>query len=402
MPLADEPTRSSIQHYQGVAAVVDTRIMCMRPDITNLTASHRFDIYWAHLGGNLRVPDEFRSRPVDPAASWRLRIFSDEVAMSCSMDQSRGNSGTNYHDDDWSFTLCQLGRDNLAGLVAESVDMDSAAGSDLSYSFLAINVTGLKGSDELFLLSAVPIRNSTEGEWLHLYYEYPPNAYTSEPVAYEYRVSISMCFTALKGFQASINAHSSNNRTEPFPRLIDGTYRFDDVRKQFGQFGGSLEDRGVLELEQEDWIRQSAAGLSDDYDYIDNSAGFSNLSTPFIFFSRGNGDTVWASPDIAMFVQEILKTGGRLSFALQSVLTLLASMAYYDQTPAFDLVTPTNQTYFVPAQIPGGNRQYLAAPAGFRVGYTAVMCILALHSILVCIIFWMFFFRKSTCHVLTQ
>lgn len=47
-----------------------------------------------------------------------------------------------------------------------------------------------------------------------------------------------------------------------------------------------------------------------------------------------------------MLVQEILKTNGSIAFALQTMITLLTSMAYYDQMGQFDKWTQAELTSF--------------------------------------------------------
>lgn len=53
-------------------------------------------------------------------------------------------------------------------------------------------------------------------------------------------------------------------------------------------------------------------------------------------------------------MQEILKTNGSIAFALQTLITLLSSMAYYDQMDYFDKWTRAEVTLFQTAQVPVG------------------------------------------------
>lgn len=77
-----------------------------------------------------------------------------------------------------------------------------------------------------------------------------------------------------------------------------------------------------------------------------------------------------------MLVQEILKTNGSIAFALQTMITLLSSMAYYDQMGQFDKWTQAELTSFKTAQVPVGC-------AGFAVVTITVMahCILVTHCV---------------------
>lgn len=53
-------------------------------------------------------------------------------------------------------------------------------------------------------------------------------------------------------------------------------------------------------------------------------------------------------------MQEILKTNGSIAFALQTMITLFSSMAYYDQMGQFDKWTQAKVTFFQTAQVPVG------------------------------------------------
>lgn len=73
-----------------------------------------------------------------------------------------------------------------------------------------------------------------------------------------------------------------------------------------------------------------------------------------------------------MLIQEILQTNGSIAFALQTMITLLSSMAYYDQMGQFDKWTKAELTSFKTAQVPVG-----------YIGFTVVMITVAAHCILV-------------------
>lgn len=65
-------------------------------------------------------------------------------------------------------------------------------------------------------------------------------------------------------------------------------------------------------------------------------------------------------------------TNGSISFALQTMITLLSSMAYYDQMSQFDKWTQAEVTSFTTTQVPVG-----------YVGLVVVMITVAAHCVLV-------------------
>ncbi|KAF2491478.1 hypothetical protein BU16DRAFT_565177 [Lophium mytilinum] len=359
LPFTDAPTRSSIKEYSGYAAVVNTRA----PTLANCS------------------------------------INSEDV-------------GSLYHADDWHFNLCYLPNDP-AFLISDfyDVDTDANAYTSASNAFLAINQSKTPDDTLAFLelggnKSLSVIKNHAEGDWFHLQFKtnsFSPSGETEgEFIDHDFNVSISLCFAALSGISSPILASAPNNRTEPVPRNINGTFSFEDVRRQLGQTPHLTSgERGILELEKEDWISRRFEA-SDTLDYIEDAGRMKTTtysSDPatslFLTQIRPAFDNCYADPMIAMLFQEILKTEGGIPFALQSAMTVLASMAYYDQTPFFDETTKSNQTFFDLRQIPGGQSHYLASPAGFMPGYLTVMCMLSVHCIVVAVVSWMFFYGTS-------
>lgn len=83
-------------------------------------------------------------------------------------------------------------------------------------------------------------------------------------------------------------------------------------------------------------------------------------------------------------MQEILKTNGSIAFALQTMITLLSGITYYDQMAQFDKWTQAEVAFFKTAQVPVGY-------VGFAVVATTVIahCILVAYCVSL-------FLRKTT------
>lgn len=412
LPFADGQARSSVQTYSGEAVVLDSRVMCMRPHLSNLTFFSYMKPPHDHptISLSVNIPDEFTRRPATTRASWRFKPGTVIVSpLNCSTPTWLSYLDF-YHKGDSLLSFCQLPHD-LGSIVSEFFDLDSGKGSNEipsdSTNYLAIDMQGPPetpdGGDnfdytELFG-DATPTRTETKDEWVHIYFNstaWPGNFY-------EYRVSFSLCFASLNAINMPILASSARNRTEPVPSVKNGTYSFTDIRKQLGQEKISTEDRGVMKLHGADWVAHGAK--SDNViEYIQQSgAGMTAIASRnkpgvnFIRYGGGPGASA-ASPDISQIVQEALRNGSRVNFVLQSLMTILAGMAYYDQVPIFDLTSQATQTVFTNTQVPGGEHSHLGSPAGFRIGYTIVMSMLAIHCVLVTVISWFFFKRKFHGH----
>jgi hypothetical protein len=118
------------------------------------------------------------------------------------------------------------------------------------------------------------------------------------------------------------------------------------------------------------------------------SAAFGNFSGSA--FQAGLGCALIAADSVLdMIAQEILKTGGGIAFALQSLLHIIASESYYEESLFFTDASPTNLTNFIEVQIPGA-RKGIGAVAGFMPGYVTVMALILMHCLLFSIISWWF------------
>lgn len=422
LPFADASTRSSISDYRGPATVVDVRTVCMRPNLKAQWKRSTSEYYIVSaadgilpsFAGNISVPAAYNIRPADlpDTMSWRISGQLYESGFDCTIPYGIGivssqDSSRLYHSDDWSISLCHL-TSGAGLLVSEFYDRSqySLSSAYTGDSYLVVNQTlDSNGLSFLGLFDSPPVRNTTDGEWLHLFFDVILN--DNHNVHTEARVSLSLCSTAVDGILTNISASASNNRTEPSPNVINDILTFADVRRQLGQDHSlSPYDRGILELQKDGWIlrRGEGAKFYNEIDYISSAvkmvATNQNESDASIGFTTGIGfslyNNIYADSNIAILFQEILKTGGGISFALQSITSVLVSMVYYDQVPLFDQVFPANSTFLEQRQIPGGQSNYLAAPAGFRPGLLTVLCVLAAHCVTVSIIVWLFFSSKSS------
>jgi hypothetical protein len=167
------------------------------------------------------------------------------------------------------------------------------------------------------------------------------------------------------------------------------------VRKQYGQIlpaegktSASLEQRGVFQLQKQRWIASSGdqppvlsyireyaniAGPDGTFDPFwgadlwdagmssitlsSNTIGYPGYNLSFNpDFERvqeeAGVNTINPDPMHYWLFQDIVSQGGSVAFALQSMLTTLASMTYYDQLAQFDNVGPVSQSVFIETNMP--------------------------------------------------
>jgi hypothetical protein len=244
-------------------------------------------------------------------------------------------------------------------------------------------------------LGTSPLLYNNRNEWLDLLFT------TNGSL----QLSLSLCYPAFDTADLAIHASGNENRTEPTPIYDSGTtsFSYSKVRQQFGQLGGSLSDRGVLQLQN----RTSWIPGSEDYYY------YPHAPSPFVVYSsnmEGPGGIIacgeaspspgftafmynftrelssWkdvgsinVDPSIAALVQEILQQGGSIAFAMQSLVTVLTSLAYYDQLEQFNGLSTVAITNFITSTVPVSHR-----------GFIAVVSVVLVHIILLAIVVTLF------------
>lgn len=164
--------------------------------------------------------------------------------------------------------------------------------------------------------------------------------------------------------------------------LLRNSYDYSSVRLQLGQTDGgnvsydphSLNARGILSLENHSswlpdpskghyqcsgqtvtetcWITDFAnmAGPIQQHQF-DCNAGYNWTS----FLWNGHRDpgswvdvnSIWADPSMISLVQEILHSGRSIAFTMQSIITILTGLAYYDQLAQFNDLNNITQTDFI-------------------------------------------------------
>ena len=299
----------------------------------------------------------------------------------------------------WRTTLCQLPESWTHSCVAgglisefqsnltlpEPNDPDNITESLSSLygtAYLIINVT----EGTLRTWEAVTEAYSASGEWLDLVY--------SDSMLI---LSVTLCYSSFDTADLPVKISSTANRTETTPTFDfnSSIYTFHALREQYGQHGNtlSLEQRGILMLDKQDWTANQSEvppvePYMRDFANLDGPKGLGNDPNYTGFLWEGdtpiqasNGSFGWLFPDpmhIWLF-QDIVQSGGSIAFALQSLITLLSSMAYYDQLGQFNKRAQISRTQFVTANTPQRYR-----------GFVAVATVLLVHLILLGIIFIMF------------
>jgi hypothetical protein len=106
LPIDDEGNRSSLHTYKGPAAVIDTHVVCVRPNITDLSLSMGTDDLSEDpvVSGKISIPLSL----LETASSSGLSP-SEWNNFSCELPRAlSAKNGMRYDSSDWSLTICRF------------------------------------------------------------------------------------------------------------------------------------------------------------------------------------------------------------------------------------------------------------------------------------------------------
>ena len=238
-----------------------------------------------------------------------------------------------------------------------------------------------------------PVQYSNHDEWLELYF-------TSNG---SLRISLSLCYLAFDTADLTVQVSGDTNRTEPTVTYNQTTgYNTSRVQQQLGQSANTPENRGILQLHK----RASWLPGQDDYYYRDHTNStmpfvidFADMKGPIALQPVGSTPlpctaflyqvslqtNVWADlksitadPAHIYLAQNTLKEGGSIAFARQSLITSMASLAYYDQLPQFNGLGNVSETAFILISVLVSYRGFIAVTATVLTHVLLVSIVLAL------------------------
>jgi hypothetical protein len=402
LPMDSQGNRSSVHKYMGPAAVVDARVVCVRPNITSSLAD--LDIHKGagslSLRGNVSIPEDI----LQEAAASQLRLFSLQ-SFNCSTSHITLDATCKYYRSDWDLSICQLGGlSQASGFLKNAwAFSDHRDKYDSSTSYLLVNLSNTpKVSDRLakgvnltelqriFNNPQTGLVRQNRGDWTEVY----PTNYGL--TAADGMLSFSLCFQAAATQYIDVVASSVVPIVQPRYSYdsVDGRFRFDQVRKQMlSPPHSTSKQRGILSLEPQRWEEifggkpryltnaDLGAALS-----IDPSA---NYSTAYLL-QYYEHPTSRADISIGGLLLEILREGGTTAEAVQSMFTTFIASRYQDYT-FFEqrgvTYTIASRAGFVAVQIPRGSGRATSCAAGATRSYTVVMVAIAVHILTVSFVF---------------
>ncbi|KAK4214432.1 hypothetical protein QBC37DRAFT_284002 [Rhypophila decipiens] len=335
IPLANSSTRSSLRSYSGPATVLDARVVCVRPILTDVLLRHPDDGDAEHIrfiSGTVASGVQYST--LDTFSPGAIRHFN------CTIITPKLNRGG---IPVWYASLCQS---DYVAKIATNPLSDTTTGT-----YLVFNTTGLP--DPLGwqgYLSNWTVSNS--GAWT-----------TMEGVAGDFAqiISASLCFSnSLSGYQGSnldnYNVEYSSNSDFTEPPLEFRLYSLDYqpvADRIVDIFCGSecssktLNERGILVMKQQsNWTDSLTNGTFSPSINEASSLG-SNMGQGFYWrqplYEGSNAsliisiDNVGINSGHVFIFSTILRRTGNPALGLQYLFTTIAQMAYYERKPYYDI-----------------------------------------------------------------
>lgn len=426
LPISDRQLLQSIHTFEGSAAVIDSRVICVQPEISEFQVEKPSAELLPIATGVVSIPSGFLPDSLIAKVS-----STASVKFACRLAYGIVSADNNFHESNWNISLCQLSSPSLYLLSEwlEASDDDnvedsrrnggfwlSPKGKSFSSSYLAVNYSGIKPSiyDEIdyentpkdilsyftdvFNSSKPGLQFSPRMEWLDIYRSgagYGPNSSM---------ISLSLCLPAFGVANAVISAYSFHNRTEPWytanPEL--GSFDFTRIRNQLGVSNPvAASSRGILSMPRPTFnLSKYGYGYPSGND-IGMGTQVTSSQDGTIQFTRiqNLNSSTYAAFEIACLAQEILHSGGTIAQAVQSMLWSIVTTQYYrylfGEMPEAGLKegesSGYNRTTFIAVQIPGGNGAFASGHAGASWPYLTVMLLLGCHcsAIIVCCIWFL-------------
>lgn len=410
LPFADAQSRENLHSYSGKALVLDARVSCQPPDLHNFSVS----LDWpqsmlAYYTGTFLPSRNDVPGLWSPSTLWHS---PHPVNFNCSIDFSAGVylclnttlNGVPYKD----------GRLN-GGLLSHFSNITDpttigpllkAANASLNEKILPsvpVNTWGFKYlmfsngnfssyfSDEYSSMPYIPDEFSAmeDGPWSMMRDKNVSNSYDGSG---PYGINVTVCYTAWDVERLPVNMSSDSNRTEPTFSLDPEFNILSDAQipHQLGAVPnpGNHSERGILTLNKaSSWIPASEDWL---------------VEPPFVeelafSFDNGGSNTVYEISQTALFSKDpdpisitddlhLTRVDGKIrklfrkaiegtnspARALSATITILSTMAYYDQMPFFEQNETTKQSFYMTVLFPQSHR-----------GLTAFLAVLATHLVLV-------------------
>lgn len=248
LPFADAQSREGIRSYTGKALVLDSRVSCQKPVLSNLTITFQPEgIPLASLNGTVGpstadIPGLWAPVPSFPFACPMTVSYSSVVIcqLGGSAGQAEGGLVSKFSNITDPELMLQMWH-NLSNPAPFGI---SSGPSQIisGFPYLVMNITTpLTSWQTLVNLTAdFNPEYQRDGPWANIYF---PD--------HKFNASLSICYTAFDTTRLDVELYSQQTRSEPVLRWNSSQLFFTapDVHKQMGELdSSSAESRGILNI----------------------------------------------------------------------------------------------------------------------------------------------------------
>ena len=337
LPLATEPSRDRLMKYKGLAQVVDTRVVCMRPILSDLSLTALDGVMFpSFIEGRFRTNMSVPGFPNDSN-------LTDTATFKCSFPTSNPLTPAS----EWPLSICNPDYPDdlmVSPLVGDAVRPLRWWGNIA----FVMNMTGTftfpqqpmacgNLTDCPFTIGVQDVQD--DGEWVHI-------STTNSTLS----LSMTACYSSVVSKALPISAwRPSQNNTEPAAvwQADAMTYDTRDILRQLGisapkQPPVPYDSRGIFTFKNESSWNHWEPGPIDTY-LVDMAIADileANNSTCLMCTMCINADPIFdadltivamsANQAHSKLFQDIMQTTLNPAVALQSTYTVLFGMAYYN------------------------------------------------------------------------
>jgi hypothetical protein len=354
-PFSSLNNRTILRRYNGPMTVMDTRVVCVQPTMSNVTAYLSDTTYFTSINGSF-------SWKGNPSLEMLPGEEGKEHQINCSVPLA------DYYDlkKDWQLSMCRLtpGLARLTGGIRDSVDTVDGADGFLGYTnaMLLLNATGdLNDWRNIFpdRITSMEPGASSKAPWTHM-------------AKNNISIDFTLCFTNPRPWTYEVEATGDDDGVDNAVVWNSSMNTFDTSQIQ-NMYGATPKpktpfERNQLQLKNKsDWISSGAEKVWNTtteqfiwdvlsrFDYMATYSPENNVSygtgETTMFTPRGDSQFSVHRKHAAVF-QDIIQKHGNPAVAVQTIFTILLQMAYYDFLSEYDVSAPVSYQMSTSLNIP--------------------------------------------------
>ena len=389
LPFDFQPQRLTLRDYHGPAVVMDQRVVCATPSLSDLSLIPMGLNAIGLTGIAEPNPDDFPTY-TEPEFKPRFNFTCLLPFLPPDTDLEKAPESVICFNTKGPDTIPLedplINKDEgIAGTTHFSTESKDGKFDGMAEytTFIIIDIlsaSALKSEDNFYFGNVTSVHYPAP--WATI----TNGTSTTDP----YALRLTSCVTNLNALTFSVDIHSSDRlRTEPALQWsrADSTFGTDSILRQLGASPGGprpYDDRGIFDLGPRSTWR--------DDDHVANSlpsAGFFALSldasmpTPeanAVTLSRREGlDRSHAHRVHGAVFQDALEDTGSPARAAQAVFARLHQMAYYDQLQQQRTFAPAEAAFTVSVLVPLGYSGFIGAVAIIATHFVVMVIVTALY-----------------------